>query len=233
MEHGMTLIQIARCFSPLLPRRWLTSRRMKSLAQRFSVYAQRGVPLEPGASDAYVRSIMQLTPTVRVLDLEVVDTFEGKGFTKIRRPPLSFMPGQWVDLFIPGQPTVCGFSICSSPVGSCCFPNAACLDPSPPPPPPPHARSHPRFEYGHCKEELPHLRLAVKNARHPPTKWAYNDARVGDQLQVRLLLLPFHCVPPPPSLVPRRALPLAADISSRVRAACNTHAGSRRGRFRP
>lgn len=34
-------------------------------------------------------------------------------------------------------------------------------------------------------DDLPSLRLAVKNARHPPTKWCYNDAREGDTVQLR------------------------------------------------
>ena len=67
------------------------------------------------------------------------------------------------------------------------------------------AHSHARFEFEHCKEELPYLRLAVKNARHPPTKWAYNDARVGDQLQ-ETAPIDFQCAPFLSSLVLQRAL---------------------------
>jgi ferredoxin-NADP reductase len=49
-----------------------------------------------------VTRTLALTPTVRLLELEV----------GAQQLPQRFVPGQWVDLFIPGEPTVGGYSIC-------------------------------------------------------------------------------------------------------------------------
>ena len=95
-------------------------------------------PREPGASFASVVRVEKLTPTVKMLELEV-------------EPKLTtFTPGQWVDFFIPGMSTVGGYSVCSVP------------------------------------SELPLIRLAIKDGRHPPTDWCFNKARVGENVQVRI-----------------------------------------------
>jgi hypothetical protein len=57
---------------------------------------------EPGASYAHVTRTSSLTPTVRLLELRVAE----------KQVPQQFVPGQWIDLFIPDQPTVGGYSIC-------------------------------------------------------------------------------------------------------------------------
>jgi len=54
-------------------------------------------------ADATVTEISQLSETVKGLCLKVEDD------------RFTFKAGQWVDFFIPGVPTVGGFSICSSP----------------------------------------------------------------------------------------------------------------------
>jgi len=103
---------------------------------------------EPGASAAMIKCVSQITPTVKLLELQVNES--------LRR----FSPGQWVDLFIPGQPIVGGYSILST------------------------------------QHELPLLRLAVKNGKHPPTAWCFNDAKVGDKVEVRVggtFGLDFEC----------------------------------------
>jgi ferredoxin-NADP reductase len=70
--------------------------------------------------------------------------------SKVDESLQKFSPGQWVDLFIPGQPIVGGYSILS------------------------------------IQDDLPLLRLAVKNGKHPPTAWCFSDATAGDRVQVRV-----------------------------------------------
>ena len=111
----------------------LPSRALRPLRRAKGTHAAEA---EPGAFQAHVRSTAKITPTVRLLELQV--------------PGLStFVPGQWVDLFIPGEPVVGGYSICSTP------------------------------------QDLPTLTLGVKDGRHPPTKWCYNDCAEGDRVEVR------------------------------------------------
>ena len=119
----------------------LVRRRCPSLLS-FSSHTNDPGPLEPGANRARILGVNPITPTVKTLDLKVLRTGDATS-------RLTFMPGQWVDLFIPGKRIVGGYSICSTP------------------------------------DELPVLRLAVKDGRHPPTKWCYNEAAPGDMVQIR------------------------------------------------
>ena len=56
---------------------------------------------------ATISSLEALSPTVRGVTLQ------------LDKPPnaaaLSFLPGQWIDLFLPGVAQAGGFSICSAP----------------------------------------------------------------------------------------------------------------------
>jgi len=54
-------------------------------------------------SEATISDIYRLSPTVKGFDLIVKD------------PEFSFKAGQWVDVFIPGEKQVGGFSMCSAP----------------------------------------------------------------------------------------------------------------------
>ena len=64
---------------------------------------------EPGSSFALVETVSNLTPTVKKLDLRLTGGAQAAGAQ-------SFVPGQWVDLFIPGVPAVGGYSLCSDPI---------------------------------------------------------------------------------------------------------------------
>lgn len=54
---------------------------------------------------AEVISIESFSPTVRGLTLKIDE----------KKRPSIFFAGQWVDFFIPNEPVVGGFSICSAP----------------------------------------------------------------------------------------------------------------------
>eukprot|EP00729_Bicosta_minor_P013719 gene13719-210_t len=58
---------------------------------------------EPGTVETTVASIKQVTPTTKLFTLRVED------------PSFSFKAGQWLDVFMPGNPAIGGFSIANAP----------------------------------------------------------------------------------------------------------------------
>lgn len=87
---------------PLALRTW---GRSSSISSRDS---SGSMPPNKGNVPAVIAHIQQETPTVKRFTLEPV-------VGGAEPPQLRFLPGQWVDLFIPGVHTVGGFSFTSTP----------------------------------------------------------------------------------------------------------------------
>ena len=70
-----------------------------------------------------------------------------------------FLPGQWLDVFIPGIPQAGGFTITSTP-----------------------------FQSRPTSHSKPYLELAVQRSKNPPAKWLWQreDDIVGGELAVRV-----------------------------------------------
>ena len=75
------------------------------------------------------------------------------------RQPVKFLPGQWLDTFIPGLPKAGGFTITSTP-----------------------------YEARPTKDTAPYLELAVQNSANPPAQWLWRprDEILGAQIVVRV-----------------------------------------------
>ena len=72
---------------------------------------------------------------------------------------MKFLPGQWLDTFIPGLPKAGGFTITSTP-----------------------------YEARPTKESPPYVELAVQQSSNPPAQWLWRPKEeiLGSQLAVRV-----------------------------------------------
>lgn len=129
---------------------------------------------EPGTVETTVASIKQVTPTTKLFTLRVED------------PSFSFKAGQWLDVFMPGNPAIGGFSIANAPctagsgfgAGSgddgCGGKAAAAAAASPAAaaaaaPPPPGID----------------VLVAIKYAEFPPAAWMHTVCKTGTVLRIR------------------------------------------------
>ncbi|KAK5172090.1 uncharacterized protein LTR77_003728 [Saxophila tyrrhenica] len=104
-------------------------------------------PRESNLEPVLLSNIRQVNDTIRLLRLTSVD------------PTLKFLPGQWLDTFIPGLPKAGGFTITSTP-------------------------SEARPSGGHPG----HIELAVQKSTNPPAQWLWqpSEAIMGKQIVVRV-----------------------------------------------
>lgn len=96
--------------------------------------------------------------------------------------PLTFFPGQWLDVHIPSVPNAGGFSITSTPADTQVFPS---LEPS--------AELAPVEEETSCpmdpRGREPYVELAVQNAPSNPASawlWRPKEEILGKQLSIRI-----------------------------------------------
>lgn len=106
-------------------------------------------PREPAIEQVTLAQIREVNEAVRVLRLDTVDP----------QRAINFMPGQWLDVMIPGMPQAGGFTITSTPLQA-------------------RPSSHGR----------PYLELAVQKSRNPPAKWLWRPEAdiLGARLAVRV-----------------------------------------------
>ncbi|KAI8627764.1 hypothetical protein F5Y19DRAFT_165567 [Xylariaceae sp. FL1651] len=88
-------------------------------------------------------------------------------------PPIRFLPGQWLDVYVPGVETAGGFTITSTP-------REARLPHPPPAPPTSTSTSTPAKSSGGGQdggnEHGPYLELAVQRSpENPPAAWLWSD----------------------------------------------------------
>ncbi|KAL4913392.1 hypothetical protein BDW62DRAFT_214284 [Aspergillus aurantiobrunneus] len=136
--------------------------------------------------------IEQANPSVRLLQLcippsvqdpELQDQLEGSEGANVGQPePLSFFPGQWLDVHIPSVPNAGGFSITSTPADAQVFPS---LEPSAELAPADEAVVPPLDPRG----REPYVELAVQNAPSNPASawlWRPKEEILGKELSIRV-----------------------------------------------
>ncbi|RAL01061.1 FAD-dependent oxidoreductase [Aspergillus ibericus CBS 121593] len=130
--------------------------------------------------------IEQVNPSVRLLQLtippEVQDEAEGPELDQTTPPqPLTFLPGQWLDVHIPTISHAGGFSITSTPADAQILPSlepptAIPIEETDIPPIDPHGRP-------------PYVELAVRHApSNPASAWLWRpaDEILGTELSIRV-----------------------------------------------
>ncbi|KAK8200844.1 hypothetical protein M8818_006161 [Zalaria obscura] len=122
---------------------------------RSSLSHEERTSLEPrsSAKEAVILSrIEQINVTIRLLRLTPVDPGHA----------IKFLPGQWLDVFIPSRPKAGGFTITSTPE-----------DASP--------------TNGDATSRTPYLELAVQRSDNPPAQWLWRPEGeiLGQRLVVR------------------------------------------------
>ncbi|KAF2234302.1 ferredoxin reductase-like protein [Viridothelium virens] len=126
-------------------------------------------PREDGLHPVKLNRIEQVNESIRLLRLSVLDHQRG----------VKFLPGQWLDIFIPGLPKAGGFTITSIP-----------------------RDAEPVGENADKADGRPYLELAVQNSpKNPPAArlWRPSDEILGTQLVVRVggsFVFPPLGVPP-------------------------------------
>ena len=79
--------------------------------------------------------------------------------------PISFLPGQWLDVHVPSVPQTGGFTITSTPRAASQHPYGG----------PPHNPDH-FYEDGILETKQPTIRLAIGKAPgNPPAAWLWRD----------------------------------------------------------
>jgi hypothetical protein len=124
-------------------------------------------PRENQLEPVVLSNIREVNESIRLLRLNAVDPTHTikvrlvvkSGSRNTDGRPVKFLPGQWLDTFIPGLPKAGGFTITSTPYEA--KPNG----------------SHP-----------PYLELAVQKSSNPPAQWLWrpSDEILGTQLVVRV-----------------------------------------------
>ncbi|KAI1349510.1 hypothetical protein F5Y01DRAFT_288896 [Xylaria sp. FL0043] len=122
-------------------------------------------PRDKSLHTVVVKQVEQVNDTTRVFRLGILRD----------SPPIRFLPGQWLDVYVPGVEKAGGFTITSTP-------REARLA-HPPPPEPEGATSEAQGTYEKkdetAKAEGPYLELAVqKSPDNPPAAWLWQDADV-------------------------------------------------------
>ncbi|KAI3318219.1 hypothetical protein HD806DRAFT_526534 [Xylariaceae sp. AK1471] len=97
-------------------------------------------------------------------------------------PPIRFLPGQWLDVYVPGVEKAGGFTITSAP-REARLPHAA-------PSPADESESPPQDNKTQGKAQGPYLELAVqKSPDNPPAAWLWRDpptSILGEELRIRV-----------------------------------------------
>ncbi|KAI1280146.1 hypothetical protein F5Y07DRAFT_356049 [Xylaria sp. FL0933] len=130
-------------------------------------------PRDKSLHTVVIEHIEQVNDTTRVFRLGIPRD----------SPPIRFLPGQWLDVYVPGVKKAGGFTITSTP-------REARLA-HPPPPEPEGATGGAQGKDGKdgkdgkkgetAKAEGPYLELAVqKSPDNPPAAWLWQDADVDD-----------------------------------------------------
>ena len=106
-------------------------------------------PREANLEPVVLSHLREINSSIRILRLSAVDP----GHT------ISFLPGQWLDTYIPGLPKAGGFTITSTP-----------------------------YEARPTNHSAPYLELAVQKSTNPPAQWLWQpqDEILGTQLVVRV-----------------------------------------------
>nr|POE65720.1 oxidoreductase nad-binding domain-containing protein 1 [Quercus suber] len=106
-------------------------------------------PRENQLEPVILSHIREVNDSIRLLRLEAVD----------HNRTIKFLPGQWLDTFIPGLRSAGGFTITSTP-----------------------------SEARPSKHSAPYLELAVQKSRNPPAQWFWQPEEVilGSRLVVRV-----------------------------------------------
>ncbi|KAK0248039.1 hypothetical protein LTR01_000701 [Friedmanniomyces endolithicus] len=105
-------------------------------------------PRENRLEPVVLSHIREVNDNVRLLRLNAIDP----------NHTIKFLPGQWIDTFIPGQRKAGGFTISSTP-----------------------------FEARPSSHSPPYLELAVQKSKNPPAQWLWRPQEeiLGSQLVVR------------------------------------------------
>ncbi|KAK8160564.1 hypothetical protein BKA80DRAFT_310827 [Phyllosticta citrichinensis] len=146
-------------------------------------------PRQQGLHLVNIAKIEEINPDIRLLKLSVQDRENG----------LKFLPGQWLDVFIPGVPKAGGFTITSTP--SLAQPATAAARSSPnqhviaPPPP---------------EVSPPLIELAIQRSANPPAQWIWR-AREADRTQLAVRV-GGSFVWPPPVPAPKKLLFVAGGV---------------------
>ncbi|KAK8158369.1 hypothetical protein BC567DRAFT_212135 [Phyllosticta citribraziliensis] len=132
-------------------------------------------PRQQGFRFVNIAKIEEINPDIRLLKLSVQD----------RKNGLKFLPGQWLDVFIPGVPKAGGFTITSTPslaqpasaaAGS--SPNKHIVAPLPP------------------EVSPPLIELAIQRSANPPAQGIWR-ARKADRTQLAVRVGGSFVWPPP------------------------------------
>jgi ferredoxin-NADP reductase len=126
---------------------------------------------EPGAVLTTVTSIEQVTPTVKLFTLRVDTSLY---------PEFTFKAGQWLDIFMPDQPVIGGFSLANSPAhaaaaaaahggGAGAGAGAAATTTA----------------TAAANSTLLDLQVAIKFAEWAPTLWMHEVCKEGSQVRIR------------------------------------------------
>ncbi|KAK3068370.1 hypothetical protein LTR53_014121 [Teratosphaeriaceae sp. CCFEE 6253] len=127
-----------------------TSRSMATVRSSIPHEARTAAePREPRLEPVILSQIRDVNPSVRLLRFNAVDPSH----------TIHFLPGQWLDTFIPGIPKAGGFTITSTP-----------------------AEARP------TSHSPPYLELAIQRSKNPPAQWLWKprDDILGAQLVVRV-----------------------------------------------
>ncbi len=123
-------------------------------------------PRENRLEPVILSNIRQINDSIRLLRLSAVDPNHTIKASLPKSPsviadkmPVKFLPGQWLDTFIPGLPKAGGFTITSTP-----------------------------SEAKPSSTATPFVELAVQNSSNPPARWLSQpvDSILGTQLTVRV-----------------------------------------------
>ncbi|KAL4781432.1 hypothetical protein BJX76DRAFT_350150 [Aspergillus varians] len=127
--------------------------------------------------------LLQLTIPPSVQDPESQDQLEESQEDNTSQPqPLTFFPGQWLDVHIPSVANAGGFSITSTPADAQVFP---LLEPSPELAPADEAVAPPIDPRG----REPYVELAIQNApSNPASAWLWRPKKeiLGKELRIRV-----------------------------------------------
>ncbi|RYP20066.1 hypothetical protein DL765_002992 [Monosporascus sp. GIB2] len=186
-----------------------------SLASRNDAILASEIRGPPSVNTVVVRKVDQINDRIRLFRLEVPK--DG--------PPIRFLPGQWLDVYVPGVPKAGGFTITSAPskARSPQRPSISTTTASAPVPKiPGDAAATGEGEEGPPTGDYAYLELAVqKSPDNPPAAWLWRGGDgddgaaaglLGEELRVRV---GGSFVWPPPG-VNARALRKAVFVAGGV-----------------
>ncbi|KAI1822829.1 hypothetical protein F4861DRAFT_531968 [Xylaria intraflava] len=132
-------------------------------------------PRDRSLNTVIVEHVEQINATTRIFRLGIP---QGS-------PPIHFLPGQWLDVYVPGVKTAGGFTITSTPQEARLpHPSRSSPDNSP-------GADIPLRDMGAHAPQGPYLELAVqKSPDNPPAAWLWRDdppvTLIGARLRVRV-----------------------------------------------